>query len=186
MGSGATASVHKATTRNNQEVAVKCIDRSKFSKSETESLLKEVEYLRLCDHANIISFYDFFDDEPEKYYLVVEMIKGGELFDRISEKTVYSEKDARDLIMTLLDVPPAALLPLQTVAASAATAANGTAASGTAGAAPECAELDAKVAEAQSAMLAQVVGMGFDAARAQAALERAGWNVEAALAVLLG
>jgi serine/threonine protein kinase len=32
------------------------------------------------------------------------MISGGELFDRISEKTVYSEKDARDLIRKLLEV----------------------------------------------------------------------------------
>ena len=41
-------------------------------------------------------------------------------------------------------------------------------------------------AEQRSAMLAQVVGMGFDAGRAQAALEQAGWNVEGALAHLLG
>jgi len=32
------------------------------------------------------------------------MISGSELFDRISEKTVYSEKDARDLIRKLLEV----------------------------------------------------------------------------------
>jgi hypothetical protein len=33
---------------------------------------------------------------------VLELITGGELFDRISEKTVYNEKDARDLVGTLL------------------------------------------------------------------------------------
>lgn len=108
VGSGATATVHIATHKRggkrNEEVAVKCIDRTKFSKKETESLLKEVEYLRMCSHPHIITFHDFFDNEKEKYFLVVEMIRGGELFDRISEKTVYTEKNARDLIMKLLDV----------------------------------------------------------------------------------
>ena len=91
VGTGATASVHKATTRNHQEVAVKCIDRTKFSKTETESLLKEVEYLRMCDHTNIISFYDFFDNEPEKYYLVVEMIKVRSMNEdkRASNSSIY-------------------------------------------------------------------------------------------------
>ncbi|EOD06452.1 hypothetical protein EMIHUDRAFT_249883, partial [Emiliania huxleyi CCMP1516] len=38
----------------------------------------------------------------------------------------------------------------------------------------------------RSALLAQLAAMGFEAARAQAALERAGWDVDAALTMLLG
>ena len=71
---------------------MKCIDRSKFSKSETESLLKEVEYLRLCDHTNIISFYDFFTTEPEKSHVVLHILTGDNLCDRNFKQPVYSKK----------------------------------------------------------------------------------------------
>jgi serine/threonine protein kinase len=83
---------------------VKVIDKLKFSKREQEALANEVTFLRKCNHNNIIRFHNFFDEEPEKCYLVLELVTGGELFDRISAKTVYSEKDARDLIQTLLDI----------------------------------------------------------------------------------
>jgi serine/threonine protein kinase len=35
---------------------------------------------------------------------VLELVTGGELFDRISAKRVYCEKDARQLVQTLLDI----------------------------------------------------------------------------------
>lgn len=39
--------------------------------------------------------YDVFD-EPQYYYLVTEKMGGGELFDRIVQKSYYNEKEARD------------------------------------------------------------------------------------------
>jgi serine/threonine protein kinase len=39
--------------------------------------------------------YDVFD-EPQYYYLVTEKMQGGELFDRIVQKSYYNEKEARD------------------------------------------------------------------------------------------
>ena len=41
--------------------------------------------------------------QPENYYLVMEVMSGGELFDRIVQKSFYSEKEARDLVKILLD-----------------------------------------------------------------------------------
>jgi serine/threonine protein kinase len=41
---------------------------------------------------------------PDSGKKVLELVDGGELFDRISERAVYSERDARVLIATLLDV----------------------------------------------------------------------------------
>lgn len=41
-------------------------------------------------------------NEPEYYYLVTELVQGGELFDRITQKTAYDEADARQLLRTLL------------------------------------------------------------------------------------
>jgi calcium/calmodulin-dependent protein kinase I len=40
--------------------------------------------------------------EPEKFYVVMEYLDGGELFDRIVKKTFYNEKEARDLVKILL------------------------------------------------------------------------------------
>lgn len=53
------------------------------------------------DHPNILKCLGFFDEE-EMYYLVMEYMEGGELFDRIVKKTFYSEKEARDLVYILL------------------------------------------------------------------------------------
>lgn len=52
-------------------------------------------------HPNIMTLREFFV-ESEYYYLVTEFVSGGELFDRIVEKTFYSEKEARDLVKILL------------------------------------------------------------------------------------
>ena len=53
-------------------------------------------------HNHIINLYDVFD-EPSYYYLVTELMLGGELFDRIVTKTFYTEKEARDVCKILFD-----------------------------------------------------------------------------------
>lgn len=49
---------------------MKIIQKAKFSLKETESLMKEVDFLREISHPHIIKFHDFFDDNPEKSMLV--------------------------------------------------------------------------------------------------------------------
>jgi calcium/calmodulin-dependent protein kinase I len=51
-------------------------------------------------HDNIIRLYDVFN-EKEYYYLVTEKMMGGELFDRIVQKSYYNEKEARDTCVIL-------------------------------------------------------------------------------------
>lgn len=48
--------------------------------------LGQVRILRNLNHPNIIKIYQFFEDDPRKYYIVTEFMEGGELFDRIVEK----------------------------------------------------------------------------------------------------
>ena len=53
------------------------------------------------EHAHIIRLYDVFE-EPANYYLVTEKMSGGELFDRIVQKSYYNEREARDTCLILL------------------------------------------------------------------------------------
>lgn len=53
-------------------------------------------------HLHIIRLYDFFK-EATTYYLVMEEMTGGELFDRIVAKAYYNEKEARDTCMILIE-----------------------------------------------------------------------------------
>jgi serine/threonine protein kinase len=46
---------------------------------ELELLRREIEVLKVCQHPNIIRFYDVFENE-HYIYIVMELLKGGDLF----------------------------------------------------------------------------------------------------------
>ena len=84
--------------------AVNCIAKiAELKQEEIVSLKEEVQVLRTVDHPNIIKLYEFYE-ESDKFYMVTELMEGGELFDRIVKKTFYTEKEARDLVKILLSV----------------------------------------------------------------------------------
>lgn len=59
-----------------------------------EALQREVEVLRrIGKHPNIVTLYDIFITDTE-LQLVLELLQGGELFDRMVEKGPYSEQEA--------------------------------------------------------------------------------------------
>lgn len=102
LGEGAFSVVHLATNRGTgQRVAAKCVNRTSISAADEESLREEVSILQATAHPNIVKCYDFFE-EKDAYYVIMELVEGGELFDRIVEKSWYNEKDARDLTYLLL------------------------------------------------------------------------------------
>ena len=49
------------------------------------------------DHPHCVKLIDIFDND-KKLYLVLELLTGGELFDRIVSKGNYSEKEAASLV----------------------------------------------------------------------------------------
>ncbi|XP_016094402.1 calcium/calmodulin-dependent protein kinase type 1-like [Sinocyclocheilus grahami] len=53
-------------------------------------------------HENIVSLEDIFESQSH-LYLVMQLVSGGELFDRIVEKGFYTERDASKLIRQILD-----------------------------------------------------------------------------------
>jgi len=104
LGQGAFSTVREAKHKNDpfKIYAVKCVERAKLSKEDEEALIDEVGILREFNHEHIICLYDFFQD-TKMYYLVLEHMSGGELFDRIVAKAYYNEKEARDVCKILLE-----------------------------------------------------------------------------------
>uniref|UniRef100_A0A8D2AEI8 non-specific serine/threonine protein kinase n=1 Tax=Sus scrofa TaxID=9823 RepID=A0A8D2AEI8_PIG len=84
--------VHKAT---DAEYAVKIIDKSKRDPSEEIEIL-----LRYGQHPNIITLKDVYDD-GKCVYLVMELMRGGELLDRILRQRCFSEREASDVLCTI-------------------------------------------------------------------------------------
>mmetsp|Transcript_20193 Transcript_20193/g.20293 ORF Transcript_20193/g.20293 Transcript_20193/m.20293 type:complete len:413 (-) Transcript_20193:169-1407(-) len=102
LGRGAFSVVRKGVHKETSTVvAVKCVDRNNLPQEDEDSLRTEVSILRDLDHHNIVKCLDFFV-EPMCFYLVMEFMTGGELFDRIVKKTYYNEREARDLVQGLL------------------------------------------------------------------------------------
>ncbi len=62
----------------------------------------EIDILSQLDHPNVLKIIEIFDEE-ECIYLVLELLGGGELFDRIVEKENYSEKEAAETGRPIVD-----------------------------------------------------------------------------------
>ncbi|CAN8001081.1 unnamed protein product [Ixodes hexagonus] len=103
LGTGAFSQVVLAESRDTPGVmhAIKCIDK-KALKGKEDSLENEIKVLRRLKHPNIVQLLETYEDK-NKVYLVMELVTGGELFDRIVEKGSYTEKDASDLIRQILE-----------------------------------------------------------------------------------
>lgn len=101
MGAGAFSVVKEASNKDTGEsYAVKIVTKSKLTKEDEVALHDEIQVLKDLQHPNIIRLYDVFE-EKEYYYLVTEKMMGGELFDRIVQKSYYNEKEARDVCRIL-------------------------------------------------------------------------------------
>lgn len=103
LGTGAFSVVRVAESkeRPGQLNAVKIIDK-KALKGKEDSLENEIKVLRRLKHHNIVQLLETFEDKT-KVYLIMELVTGGELFDRIVEKGSYTEKDAAGLIRQVLE-----------------------------------------------------------------------------------
>jgi calcium/calmodulin-dependent protein kinase I len=80
-----------------KKFAVKIIEKKNVGDQYKKNLEIETAILRKVDHPNIIKLIEMFDSE-EFLFLVMELVVGGELFDRIIEKSAYSEGEASQLV----------------------------------------------------------------------------------------
>ncbi|KAJ8395074.1 hypothetical protein AAFF_G00035300 [Aldrovandia affinis] len=102
LGEGSFSEVRVARHRSSQRlVAVKCIHKRAL-KGKEALLENEIAVLRKIDHENIVSLEETFET-PTKLYLVMTLVTGGELLDRILERGNYTEKDASRVIQQVLE-----------------------------------------------------------------------------------
>ncbi|XP_056104956.1 ribosomal protein S6 kinase alpha-3 isoform X2 [Rhinichthys klamathensis goyatoka] len=77
------------------EYAVKIINKAKRDPTDEVEIL-----LRYGQHPNIITLKDVYDD-GRSVYLVTELLKGGELLDKILRQKFFSEREASAVLYTI-------------------------------------------------------------------------------------
>mmetsp|Transcript_1999 Transcript_1999/g.2312 ORF Transcript_1999/g.2312 Transcript_1999/m.2312 type:complete len:356 (-) Transcript_1999:233-1300(-) len=101
LGEGQFAVVYKCYSKDSgEEYAVKVIEKKNLTEQDKEGLKLEIQVLTEVDHHSIVKLHDTFEMKG-KIYLVLELVKGGELFDRIVKKESYSERDAASCVQKI-------------------------------------------------------------------------------------
>ncbi|XP_032084903.1 serine/threonine-protein kinase Chk2 isoform X2 [Thamnophis elegans] len=100
LGSGACGEVKLAFEREtHRKVAIKIIRKSKFMTDVLPEMDKpfnietEVGILKRIDHPCLIKIIDFF--EGKDFYIVLELMEGGELFDKVQRPARLSERTCK-------------------------------------------------------------------------------------------
>ncbi|XP_061909484.1 calcium/calmodulin-dependent protein kinase type 1D-like [Entelurus aequoreus] len=99
LGSGAFSEVYMVREKKTgRTFAMKCIKKKQIGDPNLEN---EITVLRRIQHDNVVGMEDFYESRTH-FYLVMQLVSGGELFDRILDRGVYSEMDASRVIQQVL------------------------------------------------------------------------------------
>ena len=60
-------------------------------------IMTEVEILKQLDHPNIVKLFEVYEDEKH-WWLVMELVQGGQLFEQVYLRNETSELEARRAI----------------------------------------------------------------------------------------
>jgi len=101
LGKGGFSVVYKCTkTVDGEDFAVKVIEKEAL-KEDIKLLQREVDIMKKVDHPNILRLHEIYEDE-QRVFIVMELIDGSELFDRIVDKGFYSERYSKILIKQII------------------------------------------------------------------------------------
>uniref|UniRef100_A0A4W6DXM6 Serine/threonine-protein kinase DCLK2 n=1 Tax=Lates calcarifer TaxID=8187 RepID=A0A4W6DXM6_LATCA len=100
LGDGNFAVVRECVERSTgREYALKIISKDKCRGKE-HMIQSEVSILRRVKHPNIVLLIEEMDTHSD-LYLVMELVKGGDLFDAITSSNKYTERDASCMLFNL-------------------------------------------------------------------------------------
>jgi serine/threonine protein kinase len=104
IGKGNFASVYLAEKlENGRNYAVKAFSKeAAYSEDKgKECLIKEIEVMRSLSHRNCMQLYEVFESE-NSLYIVVELLSGGQLYDRIKAKYKFKAWETRTILHSIL------------------------------------------------------------------------------------
>mmetsp|Transcript_8398 Transcript_8398/g.15482 ORF Transcript_8398/g.15482 Transcript_8398/m.15482 type:complete len:124 (+) Transcript_8398:202-573(+) len=95
--------VRRCEDSKGESYALKTILKSKVP--ETNVLKREIEIMQEVNHPHIVRLYDVYEND-KNIFLVTELCTGGELYDRVVDKTVnnehFTEYDAARITRNIL------------------------------------------------------------------------------------
>jgi len=99
IGRGSFSVVYEIVDRKTKShYAIKVVQKGRVDQVR---LKNEIEIMKQIHHTNLIFCKEVFDTQ-DAIYLVLELVKGGELYDKIVDEGEFNEVDAKDIVMQLL------------------------------------------------------------------------------------
>eukprot|EP01066_Platyproteum_vivax_P010453 Platyproteum_vivax@DN4675_c0_g1_i1.p1 len=103
LGSGFSGPVRLVKhRRTGVECAVKVFNKKGGKPEKIEMLRNEALIYLTLDHPNIARLLEVYEDD-DQVWMVMEKCEGGELYDRLQEKTRYSENDTIEVTKQMLE-----------------------------------------------------------------------------------
>ncbi|CDR98866.1 hypothetical protein [Sporisorium scitamineum] len=103
LGQGSFAVVKAVVDKSTgTQRALKIIAKKPLKDSNEKMLKEEITILGKVEHPNIIKMWDLYETK-EGVFIVTDLCRGGELFDRLVEKVHYNELDARHIMKQILE-----------------------------------------------------------------------------------
>ncbi|XP_072582505.1 serine/threonine-protein kinase DCLK3 [Vulpes vulpes] len=100
LGDGNFAVVRQCRHRQTRQAyAMKIIDKAKLRGKE-DMVDSEILITRSLSHPNIVQLHEVYETEGE-VYLILEYVRGGDLFDAITESVRFAEREAALLLLDL-------------------------------------------------------------------------------------
>jgi len=102
IGQGGFSVVYRAKRLKDSKVfAIKKITKDEEG-VDIELLKREIYIMKKVDHPNILKLYEVYEDD-DYFWLVLELVEGMELFDKIVDRGNYSEKDAANIVKQIVE-----------------------------------------------------------------------------------
>lgn len=106
IGQGSYATVMEGVNKKTgEEVAIKVIERKKrffVDPDKWQLQSNEIDIMKKIDHPNTVKMFDYYHTN-DALYIVMELLTGGDLFNRIVDKGKYNENECKILIKNIVE-----------------------------------------------------------------------------------